>query len=130
MRTLGWGFPAERFVWAAVELVGDRAEMFGGADGQVRALREVLPEQTVCVLVRAALPGREGLAPILPSPGRREGGPTSPGVRRSSGRSGRRDGSAGVRPLSSAHERQGVLDSLLKHVVGELLVGEGTGELQ
>ncbi|SDN02439.1 hypothetical protein SAMN05444921_11787 [Streptomyces wuyuanensis] len=29
MQALGWGFPAERFAWAAVELVGDGGQVIG-----------------------------------------------------------------------------------------------------
>ncbi len=38
MQALGWGFPAERFAWAAIELVCDGDEVLGGVDGQVGAL--------------------------------------------------------------------------------------------
>lgn len=32
MQALGWGFPAERFAWAAVELVGDGGQVLGAVD--------------------------------------------------------------------------------------------------
>ncbi|MCX4461425.1 hypothetical protein OOK58_01770 [Streptomyces sp. NBC_01728] len=31
MQALGWGFPAERFAWLAVELGGDGVEVLAGA---------------------------------------------------------------------------------------------------
>lgn len=57
MQTLGWGFPAERFAWAAVELGGDGVQVLAAVDGQVGSFREVLPQQAVGVFVGAALPG-------------------------------------------------------------------------
>ncbi|CAM5296236.1 Putative aminoacrylate hydrolase RutD [Streptomyces purpurascens] len=44
-------------------------------------------------------------------------------------RGGRLRGAA-VRQLPSPHEREGVLDSLLKDLIGELPVGQGAGQLQ
>jgi hypothetical protein len=57
MQTLGWGFPAERLAWAAVEFGCDGVQVLAVAHRKVGALREVLPQQSVGVLVRAALPG-------------------------------------------------------------------------
>jgi len=41
-QALGWGVPAERFAWAAVELGGDRGEVVGAVDREVAAFGEVL----------------------------------------------------------------------------------------
>ena len=35
MQALGWGFPAERFAWAAVEFGGYRVQVLPAVDGQV-----------------------------------------------------------------------------------------------
>ena len=56
-KTLGWGFPAERFAWAAVEFGGDDVQALATVRGQVDALREALPQQAVRDLVGAAPPG-------------------------------------------------------------------------
>jgi hypothetical protein len=58
--TLGWCVLAERFAWAAVEFGRDNAQVFTGVEGQVGALGEKLPQQTVCIFVGAALPGLPG----------------------------------------------------------------------
>ena len=48
--------------WPGVEFVRDLGEPCWGVDGEVAVLGEVLAQQTVCVLVAAALPGRVRLA--------------------------------------------------------------------
>lgn len=53
MQTLGWGFPAERFVEVLTAV---------DVDGQVGALAEVLAQEAVSVFVRAALRGAGGIA--------------------------------------------------------------------
>ena len=35
MQALGWGFPAERFAWSAVQLGSDGVEVCAGVDRQV-----------------------------------------------------------------------------------------------
>ena len=47
----GGGCPAERLAWSVVEAMLDMSEGFVGVDRQVAALREVLAEQSVGVLV-------------------------------------------------------------------------------
>ena len=46
-KTLGWGFPAERFAWPGVELGGDGGQIGAGVAPQVGALGEVLAQQPV-----------------------------------------------------------------------------------
>jgi hypothetical protein len=53
---LGRCLPAEGFAGPGVECVSDRLELVGGPPGQVGALREVLAQQPVGVLVRSPLP--------------------------------------------------------------------------
>ncbi len=50
--------PAEHFPGTAVDRGGDGFDLLGGPSGQVGAFGEVLAQQAVGVLVRAALPGR------------------------------------------------------------------------
>lgn len=50
-------FPAARFAWSAVELLGDVFEVVGAVHGQVGALGEVLPWQAVGAFIQSALPG-------------------------------------------------------------------------
>ncbi len=52
----------EAFAGSVVELVGDGVELCVGHEPEVGAVGEVLPEQAVGVLVRAALPGRVRIA--------------------------------------------------------------------
>jgi alkanesulfonate monooxygenase SsuD/methylene tetrahydromethanopterin reductase-like flavin-dependent oxidoreductase (luciferase family) len=63
-QALGWGFPAERLAWSAVQLGGGLVQVLARVDGQVGALGEVLPQQAVGVLVRAALPGTGWVAEV------------------------------------------------------------------
>lgn len=56
MQALDWGFPVERFAWAAVELGGDGVEVCAGVDGQVGALEKVLPDLATAFERLAALP--------------------------------------------------------------------------
>src|ERR1700709_1460708 len=58
------GAPAERFSGAAVEAGGDLGEFLGSVDCEVGALGEVLAQQSIGVLVRAALPGRARVAEV------------------------------------------------------------------
>src|SRR5215218_5044737 len=64
VQSLGRGSPAQGLSRPAVE--GDRhsGELLGAVHAQVSALGEVLPQQPVGVLVRAALPGAVGIAEI------------------------------------------------------------------
>src|SRR5215208_7729412 len=64
MQTLGWGFPAQRFAWSAVELLGDVFEVGRLVHREVGALGEVLTQQSVGVLVAAALPGAGRVAEV------------------------------------------------------------------
>ena len=50
--------PAEGLTWAVVEFVGDPLQFFGRDMSQVNAFGEVVPQQTVRILVAAALPRR------------------------------------------------------------------------
>src|SRR6188472_4407484 len=56
IKGLGWRSPAERLARPAVECRGHGRGVVGTVRAQVGALREVLPQQPVRVLVRAALP--------------------------------------------------------------------------
>jgi hypothetical protein len=49
MRALGWGLPAERSAWSAIQFGGDGIEALPGVDGQVDALGEA-PRQQVPVV--------------------------------------------------------------------------------
>src|SRR5215213_1475103 len=53
---LGRCSPAQGFAWPAIEGRSHRCKVVRAVLGQVGALREVLPQQPVGVLVRAALP--------------------------------------------------------------------------
>src|SRR3989442_13246310 len=53
---LAWFHPIEGLSRAGVQLARHRLELSPSDGGQVEALREVLPEQSVRVLVAAALP--------------------------------------------------------------------------
>src|SRR3954465_858931 len=64
MQALGWGFPAQRFAWSTVELLGDVLEVGGTVHREVAAFGEVLAEQPVGVLVAAALPGAGRVAEV------------------------------------------------------------------
>ena len=56
VRRLGGRFPAEGFARASVEGRGDGVEVVRPIESEVGALREVLPEQAIGVLVGASLP--------------------------------------------------------------------------
>ena len=56
VKGLGWRSPAERLARPAVECRRHGRKVAGTVRAQVGALREVLPQQPVGVLVRAALP--------------------------------------------------------------------------
>src|SRR5260370_18762402 len=61
---LGGCSPAERLAWSGVECERDGGEFVGAVAAEVGALREVLAEQPVGVLVAAALPGAVGVAEV------------------------------------------------------------------
>lgn len=61
---LRWCQIAEGLAWSAVETALDPAKICGGDLGQVGAFREVLAQEPVGVLVRAALPRRVGVAEV------------------------------------------------------------------
>src|SRR3954454_5800548 len=54
--------PGERLARALVELDGDAEDLLGGVDAEVGALREVVAQQPVHVLVAGALPRRVRVA--------------------------------------------------------------------
>ena len=56
IKGLGRSLPSERLAGAAVERSGDGLEIADTVPAQVGALREVLAQQAIRVLVRAALP--------------------------------------------------------------------------
>src|SRR5215204_2280865 len=56
VKGLGRCSPAQGFAWPAIEGRSYRCKVVRAVLGQVGALREVLPQQPVGVLVRAALP--------------------------------------------------------------------------
>src|ERR1039458_3136281 len=61
---LCWCLPFERLPRSTVERSGDGIEVLAGVPRQVGALREVLTQQTVCVLVGASLPGTVRIAEV------------------------------------------------------------------
>ena len=62
--TLDGSLEAQGLARSFVELPGHFIELVLGEHGQVDALREVLPQQAVGVLVRAALPGALRIAEV------------------------------------------------------------------
>src|SRR5262245_6824303 len=66
---LGRGTPAQRLARPGVERVGDGGEGVGAMDAEIRALREVLAEQAVGVLIGATLPGTMRVAEVDRDPG-------------------------------------------------------------
>ena len=60
MESFGWGVPVEGFSGACVEFFGDQGELVWRELSKVFAFGEVLTQEAVGVLVRAALPGRSG----------------------------------------------------------------------
>jgi hypothetical protein len=60
----GGGAPAKRLAGAGVEGESDRVEVVAAVAVQVGAFREVLAQQAVGVLVRAALPGTVRVAEV------------------------------------------------------------------
>ena len=61
---LGGGPEAERLAGPAVELAGDLVEFCLCHPGETLALREVLAQEAVGVLVRPALPRASGIAEV------------------------------------------------------------------
>ena len=57
----GWCAPAEDLAWPRVDGGCDGIDVFAGPSGEVGALGEVLAQQSVGVLVHAALPGAVGI---------------------------------------------------------------------
>ena len=53
---LGGALPVETFSWSVVEFRGDQCESLGAVGAQVAVFPEVLPEQTIYVLVGSSLP--------------------------------------------------------------------------
>jgi len=58
------GMPAERLAVTIVEGCGDWDEAIGAMPAQVRAFGEVLPQQTVGILIRPSLPWTMGIAEV------------------------------------------------------------------
>ena len=56
-KRISWGPEAKGFAWASIEAEGDLIKVILTADGQIRSVGEVLAQQTIRVLVAAALPG-------------------------------------------------------------------------
>ena len=59
-----WGLPAEDLAGPGVERVSDRFDVLGGPDREVRALREVLAQQAVGILIAASLPRATWIAEV------------------------------------------------------------------
>lgn len=51
-----WRSCAQAFAWPIVDLVGNGIELFLAVSGEIGALGQVLPDQSVGILVGAALP--------------------------------------------------------------------------
>src|SRR3954470_11756732 len=64
VKGLGRRSPSKRLARPTVERRGHRGESFRAVSAQVRALREVLPQQPIGVLVRPALPGAVRIAEV------------------------------------------------------------------
>ena len=62
VESFGGCAPAEGLAWPTVECGGDSSELVGVPAGEVGALREVLAQQPVRVLVRFALPRAVGVS--------------------------------------------------------------------
>ena len=56
-KRISWGPEAKGFAWASIEAEGDLIKVILTVDGQIRSVGEVLAQQTIRVLVAAALPG-------------------------------------------------------------------------
>ena len=56
VESFGWSIPVECFAWSSVEAVGDVVVLVLGELGEVGSFGQVLTEQSVPVLVGAALP--------------------------------------------------------------------------
>ena len=69
VKSLGGCLPTESLPGATVESGGNRIKVITRVPGQVGAFRKVLPQQTVGVLVRAALPGAVRVAEVDRQPG-------------------------------------------------------------
>src|SRR5207302_4281729 len=64
-----WRLPAKGLTWSPVELRGNHVEMFLGVMSHGLESREVLPEQSVDVLVGAPLPGTLWVTKVDLDPG-------------------------------------------------------------
>jgi len=64
VQSLGRCSPAQGFEWPAIEGRSHGCKVLGAVHAEVGALRKVLPQQPVGVLVRAALPGAVGIAEV------------------------------------------------------------------
>src|ERR1700735_536193 len=64
IQRLSRGLPAQGLARPGVQLISDRGQVLRAVHRQVRALGEVLAQQPVGVLVRAALPGRMRVAEV------------------------------------------------------------------
>src|SRR3569832_1962616 len=64
VKRLGWRFPAECLSRTAVESGRNRGYLIGIIDAEIGTLGEVLPQQPIGVLVRAALPGTSWIAEV------------------------------------------------------------------
>lgn len=65
----GGGAPAEGLAGSGVKGVGDRGDVAGGPPGQVGALRKILAQQGIGVLIGAALPRALGICEVHLDPG-------------------------------------------------------------
>jgi len=70
VKSLCWGFELQGLTWPFVELARHFVEMGLRMRRQVGALREVLPQQTIGVLVRSALPWTLRIAEVNVDVGR------------------------------------------------------------
>src|SRR5258705_5727196 len=64
VKSLRWGFKLQGLTWPFVELTRDLVQIGLRVDRQVGALRKVLSQQTVGVLIRPALPRALRIAKI------------------------------------------------------------------
>ena len=66
---LGWRSPVEGLARPPVEGAGHGSEFVGAMDAEIGALREVLTQKAIGVLVTATLPGAMRIAEIDLGPG-------------------------------------------------------------
>src|SRR6201987_3465358 len=65
LQSIRRSFKSQCFSWPLIEAQGDLVQVRLRVAGQIRLLRQVLPQQPVRVFVRTALPWALGIAEVL-----------------------------------------------------------------